>query len=557
MTSMLTTAMPTDVLDQRVERIHHHRHVWAQLGIESRRALLQECLRATQSIAAEWVEKGCLAKGLDPKSSVAGEEWLTGPMALSRHLRLLDTALEAQGQPRIPCLITRPNGQQVAEVFPSTRMDQVLWAGIQAQIWIEPGQPATQGRIYRQPSAEGSLTLVLGAGNVSSIGPSDALHMLYVENSVVMLKLNPVNSYLGPILEVALKPLREAGFLALAQGGADVGSYLCHHPLVDAIHITGSHHTHDAIVWGSPEEQAQRKASGDPVLTKPITSELGCITPVMIVPGRWTEAELTYQARQVASMMANNASFNCNAAKLLVTARGWDQRQQFLDKLRQQLAQTPPRLAYYPGAQQRYQGFLDHYPQAEILGATGDNIVPWTLIPDVDPQQDAYALQTEAFCGILAETSLEVTDPGEFLQKVVPFVNKQVWGSLSCVVLIDPRTEKTVGSQLDQAIASLRYGGIAINGWSALIYGLMVTTWGAFPGHPLTDIQSGQGSVHNTAMIDHPQKSVVRVPFKMPTTPPWFVDHRHLNILAQKMMAMEADPSWLRVPGILGAALRG
>ncbi len=551
---------PTAHLEQRLERLTRNKGIWAQLGLESRRALLQDCLQATVAVAPDWVAAGCAAKGIDPDSALAGEEWLTGPMAFCRHLRLLDQALAQQGQPLPPKLLTRPDGQQVAEVFPATAIDRIVWPGIRAQVWIEPGQPSTQGHFYRQQAqgleTKGSLVLVLGAGNVSSIGPSDALHHLYVEGSVVLLKLNPVNSYLGPIFEQALKPLREAGFLALAQGGAETGSYLCQHPLVDAIHITGSHHTHDAIVWGSPSQQQQRKASGDPVLTKPITSELGCVTPVLVVPGPWSAADLTYQARQMASMVANNASFNCNAAKLVVTAKGWPQRQAFLDALRRELAQMPPRLAYYPGAQHRYQGFLDHYPQAEILGAAGEQIVPWTLIPDLDPRQDPYALQTEAFCGILAETALEVADPADFLTEAVPFVNEQVWGTLSCMIMIDPATAKTVSSELDQAISRLRYGSIAINGWSALLYGLMVTTWGAFPGHSLADIQSGRGVVHNCYLFDHPQKSVAWVPFRMPTTPPWFVGHRNLHRLAQRLTWMEADPSWLKVPGVIAAALR-
>lgn len=561
MVQLAEIATPSSSLEQRLERLACHKPIWAQLGIESRRALLQECLQATVAVAEDWVAAGCAAKGIDPQSPLAGEEWLTGPMSLCRHLRLLDQALAQQGQPIPPHLSTRPNGQQVADVFPSTRMDRVLWPGIRAQVWIEPGQPASQGSFYRQKSEtaeppSGSLTLVLGAGNVSSIGPSDALYQLYVKGSVVLLKLNPVNSYLRPIFESALKPLREAGFLALAQGGAETGSYLCQHKLVDAIHITGSHHTHDAIVWGSPSEQADRKASGIPLLTKPITSELGCVTPVLVVPGHWSEADLTYQARQLASMVANNASFNCNAAKLVVTARNWPQREAFLTKLRQEMASIPPRRAYYPGAQHRYQGFLDHYPQAEVLGQTGLDVVPWTLIPDVDPTQDPYALQTEAFCGILAETSLQVSDSAEFLSQVVPFVNEQVWGSLSCMIMIDPATEKTVKAELDQAIANLRYGSVAINGWSALLYGLMVTTWGAFPGHSLTDIQSGQGTALNCYLFDHPEKSVAWVPFRMAATPPWFAGHRTLHRLAKQLTFMEADPSWLKVPGVIAAALR-
>ena len=83
------------------------------------------------------------------------------------------------------------------------------------------------------------------------------------------------------------------------------------HALVDNIHITGSDRTHDAIIWGATaDEQAKNKANKTPRLNKPISSELGCVTPVMVIPGAWSEAELEYQARHVAGMVAQNASFN-------------------------------------------------------------------------------------------------------------------------------------------------------------------------------------------------------------------------------------------------------
>jgi hypothetical protein len=77
------------------------------------------------------------------------------------------------------------------------------------------------------------------------------------------------------------------------------------------------------------------------------------------------------QARQVAGMVANNASFNCNAAKVLVTSKDWPQRQEFMDAVYQALSEAQPRKAYYPGAQQRYRGFLERYPKITIeLGCT-------------------------------------------------------------------------------------------------------------------------------------------------------------------------------------------
>ena len=51
-------------------------------------------------------------------------------------------------------------------------------------------------------------------------------------------------------------------------------------------------------------------------------------------------------------------------------------------------------------------------------------------------------------------------------------------------------------------MADLRYGTVSVNHWAAVGYGLVITPWGAFPGHTRPDIQSGTGSVHNTLMFD-------------------------------------------------------
>jgi len=124
-------------------------------------------------------------------------------------------------------------------------------------------------------------------------------------------------------------------------------------------------------------------------------------------------------------------------------------------------------------------------------------------------------------------------------------------------MLIDPKTEKALGASFEQAIADLRYGGIAINCWSGLNYGLVNATWGAFPGHPLDDIESGQGVVHNGLLVDHPQKSVVRAPFVMAPTPAWFTDHRNNLAVGKIMTQFELSPSWFKLPGVVLNAMKG
>lgn len=544
-------------------RLASQKHEWPNIGTRERARLLDRCIAHTLGIAAEWVEAACVAKGIDPNGPLAGEEWLGGPMVTVRNMRLLADAMRADGEPSLPRVWVRSDGQQVAQVFPQSLTDRLLFGGISAEIWIEPGKKAEQGAIYRakrngKSGGGGKLSLVLGAGNVASIGPMDALHKLFVEDETVLVKTNPVNAYLKPFWEEAFRPLLDAGYFGVVRGGAELGSYLCHHPEIDSIHMTGSDRTHDAIVWGSTRaEQEKNKAAGTPKLNKPITSELGAVTPCLVVPGAWTERELAFQARQVAGMVANNASFNCNACKVLVTAKDWSERQHFLELVHEALERTPSRKAYYPGAQERYQGFLDRYPQAKPLSKRTRDVVPWTVIPDVPADGSEYALTTEAFCGVLAEVALDESRPGSFLQAMTEFANEECWGTLSCMMLIDPRTAREHAQSFDRAIAGLRYGGICVNAFAGLIYGLVTPSWGAYPGHPLSDVRSGRGTVHNAMLLDHPQKTVVRAPFRMSPTPVWFTDHRTVHELGKLLTTFEARPSLAQLPKIIQTALRG
>lgn len=555
-------ATPIAEVDRILQALSGKAEAWIDTSIARRIELLEACAAATVSAGPAWVADACRAKGLDESDTRCGEEWLAGPMTLARNIRMLIDTLKANGQPKLPGLRTLPNGQKVARVMPSNIFEKIMFTGLTAEIYIEPGKEATQGQLYRDKAAgkrpAGGVALVLGAGNVASIGPMDALYKLFVDDEVVLCKSNPVNAYLGVHWENALRPLVDEGVFAVVHGGADVGQHLTYNPAIASVHITGSDRTHDTIVWGSdPEEAARRRADNDPKLKIPISSELGAVTPVLVVPGQWTASELEFQARHVVGMVANNGSFNCNAAKSLVVASGWAQKDEFIGLVRKFLSETPSRKAYYPGAQQRYQGFLDQYPNAMPLGERTDDIVPWTVIPNVPPVKGEYALTNEAFCGVLAEVELPARDAAEFIEAMVTFGNDVAWGTLSCMVLIDPRTEKAHKEAFENAITNLRYGGIGINVWAGVIYGNVAPTWGAHPGHTLHDIQSGRGFVHNTLLIDHPQKSVLRAPFKIAPKPAWFANHKNLRQLGERTTSFEAFPSFFKLPSVIIAALKG
>jgi hypothetical protein len=82
-------------------------------------------------------------------------------------------------------------------------------------------------------------------------------------------------------------------------------------------------------------------------------------------------------------------------------------------------------------------------------------------------------------------------------------------------------------------------------------------TWGAFPGNALNNIQSGQGVVHNTYLFEHPQKTVIRAPFRIWPTPIWFADHKNLRQLAQRFAALQVNPHWGNFLRVALAALQG
>ncbi len=548
-------ATPVARIDELLARLHDKKDAWAKLSIPQRVAYLEDAQKNLQREAEAWARAISQLKGISPDDVLAGEDWLAGPMTTARNIRLLIDALKAGGQPKPPALKQRPGGQWVAEVFPTSLEERLAYTGWRGEVWIEPGKPPSQGRIYREKQTEGRVALVLGAGNVTSIAPMDVLYKLFVENEVCILKMNPVNEVGGPFIEKIFAALVDGGFLAVVYGGAEVGKHLTDHPQVGSIHITGSDRTHDAIIWGPDAENA--KKAGKPRIDKPISSELGCVTPVMVVPGPWSDGDLEFQARHVAGMVAQNGSFNCNAAKVVVTAKGWELRERFLAKLETALGKAPPRKAYYPGAEQRYAQFVEKYPKAKVLGQQGPQIVPWTVLPDVPAQKGEYALSNEAFCGVLAETSLDAKDAPDFMAKVTAFANEELWGTLSCMVLIHPETQKQHAAAFDKLLSELRYGGIAVNGWAGAIYGLCQTTWGAFPGHTLEDIQSGRGVVHNTFLFDYPQKSIIYLPFRIKPTPVWFADHRNLRALGEKLTRFEAAPSMLKFPGLVAQALKG
>lgn len=563
-----TNATPHADLDAAIEVLRAKQDEWAKLDARNRVTILDELLASLVASGPRWVATCAEAKGVDLSSPRAGEEW-GALMVVIRLTRLLGDSFRAiaRGErPRIPRgLRARPNGQVVAQVFPASIYDRMFFPSQKAEVWLDPSlrlddfEAAHRAASLRTPT-EGKLTLVLGAGNFANVPVADVIHALFVEDSVVLLKTNPVNEYLVPIYEEALAPLLRRGYLRIVSGGAEVGAYLVKHEGVDDLHMTGSDKTHDAIVFGSGEEGRARKAKNQPINTKPFTCELGNISPVIVVPGPWSQKDLDYQGEHIASMLTFNAGFMCVATRLIVQHRTWEHRDALLDAIRKTLADTPTRKAFYPGAQQIHTNFIAAHPDADQIGDPGEGHLPWTFVADVDSSDEAdICFTNEPFCSLFAETTLASDNVPDFIDAAVDFVNDEVWGSLSATIIVHPTSmaDPVVAAAVERAVGNLRYGTVSVNLWGLMSFLFGATTWGAYPGHTVDNIQSGRGVVNNALMLPQVQKSVARGPFRQWPKPSIFASHKTTGELMERFGRFESAPSLRGTLGVTWAAIRG
>lgn len=555
------TETTTERLSRALQSLVDHREAWAATDLPARKKLLQRCLNGLAEYAKEWVDLANQAKRLTPEHSAYNEDIGTGPIVVARNLRLLmqtcDELIAGGPGPLAGRVGKTPTGRTFVRVAPAIGLpDWLSIFGFSADVRMPAGvspddvKQQLADRATDLMSQPVKVALILGAGNVSSIPATDTLHKLFAENQLVLLKMSPVNDWLSPVLERVFSPLIEAGFLQIVSGGADLGKAAVQHEQVEEIHITGGTHTHDRIVWGeNPEEQ---KATGVPLLNKPITSELGNVSPWIIIPGEYSDRELAYQAENVAASITNNVSFNCIATKVVITSTNWPQRKAFLEMVQRRLEAIPPRYAYYPGARERYERFT-----GESLPPDTDEL-PWAFILDVDPDESPLFFTEESFAPVCVETNFKADSAISFLQTAVQFCNESLWGTLSAAVTVPRllRENKTNERLLAETLEDLRYGAIGVNQWPAMAYLMVSCPWGGYPGASLADVQSGIGWVHNTPLLRGMEKTIMQGPLVSFPHPPWFASHPNPDLVFWRMLDMLCKPSWWATAKFALAAMR-
>ena len=566
-----------DHLDKAVVELKKNRDRWAGTTNAEKIEILADIKTSLLSVAEEWAQTAARKKQIPEGSPLVGEEWISGPYTLMAGCNLLMQTLSGmESKAYLDHVPVRElqNGQIAATVTPHSTWDHLLFSGVKAEVWMQPGVTksnlaANTARHYDVPveMREGKIALVLGAGNIAAIAPLDCFQKLFTEYRVTLLKMNPVNDYLIEFLQVALKPLIDFGALRIVAGGADAGEYLCNHPDIDELHITGAQASHDIIVWGAGEEGEKNRKSGTPRNSRRITSELGAVCPTIVVPGPWTAKDISFQAEQVATQKLHNSGFNCVACQMLIVPAEWDKTPKFLEKIKQTMGNAPPRAAYYPGADERLDDFEKYAENVTRLKRSG---AADCMLASFKKGDDKWLENTEVFAPAMTIHQIGGTDEANYLRAAVTYANDSLHGTLGANILIHPSTIRKMGeAEFEAIVTELHYGCIAINAWTGLGFLMVQTPWGAFPGHQLDDVQSGIGSVHNTYMFDMPERTVIKAPFRpfprnllsgsmtLLPRPPWFVTNKKQHKIGELLTDFQYKPSWFKLPRIFLNALLG
>lgn len=554
----------------RLNEVSRKKAEWATLPAKGKLAILEEIFDiATKELEfEEWLDFGKLSAkmmGFDTENTSEGgfeasQNAMQISLTLKGHLDMLILAYKIRaGLAEPPKKLTKGNfetkkainGQIVVKTFPLLPEDtKGLTPHFHGEVWMDSSKIQNESQVEAfafdkaweyAAGDEGGLMIILGAGNQAVLIFTDVLDAMFTRDYVVYLKQHAIRNYVNGFMEKILAPLISRGYLALeAHTTNERCSNLVYHPDVDALHITGGKTTHDLLVWGvDPKEREQNLKANTPKIEN-VTSELGAVSPWVLVPGNYTKDELKSQASMMAMFIHTNASCNCNAPKCIVVADEWDQKDEYIQIVEDELANHGLPVAYYPNTEQRWEKFSEQYPDCKkIESNTGMGIAERKLsggglnekpllLPylkmetKVDLESIAgrvaaskeFAFTTEPFAPVFTVATLKGTSQNslmQFVKTASTFCNDYLYGTLSGAITTPPSLLEDESVQT--LIAEMKYGTIAVNNWSGFGYVMRhAGMWGGFPGETLDAVESGIGKVGNTLAIPHFEKFVVVSP---------------------------------------------
>ena len=516
-------------------------------------SMLEETISNIKEVSYFWATICSDNKGTT-KTPAEGEEWLGGPFA-----SVLAT------QYYIKSLINDDdldegnfnNSENSYKVFPNNFIERITFPFINAKVYFNKSMSFEDINKFRGFSKrydiEPSITLVLGAGNFSSIPYLDVLYHLITRRSVILLKLNPVNEYLKPVFEKVFKNFIERGYIIVTNGNINESKYMTTHPGINHIHLTGSDKTYEDIVYGRELTGNERSIKTVPkVNSKPITSELGNVTPIIIHPGKWSTSDIKYQARKIVTGKLNNNGFNCIAAQVVVLPDGWGHTETLIKYVKYYMNKAKDRKAYYPDSIERLTKLEKDksYERVNSLSCT---------TPHLTREIKAYNKYEldEVWSSTIYFRKIAYSNAEDYVKKSIDYCNNELWGNLGVSVIIKNHNNKFNKHITNSYIENLKYGTIAINEWAAIGYIIPQLPWGGFPGNKDNDIQSGQSVVHNSMLFESPLKGIVETKFRISRLidPPWFITNRKSRRLFMNLTYFQINNTKINLIKLIFSAL--
>ncbi len=516
-------------------------------------SMLEETISNIKEVSFFWATICSDNKGTT-KTPAEGEEWLGGPFASVLATQYYIKSLINDDDLKEKKYNSEENSYKV---FPNNFTERITFPFIDAKVIFNKSMSFDDINKYRGFSKrydiDPSITLVLGAGNFSSIPYLDVLYHLITRKSVILLKLNPVNEYLKPVFEKVFQNFIERGYIIVTTGNIDESKYMATHPGINHIHLTGSDKTFEDIVYGRELTDKERKSrSLSKINNKPITSELGNVTPIIIHPGKWSTSDIKYQARKIVTAKLNNNGFNCIAAQVVVLPDGWGQTDTLIKFVKHYMSKAKERKAYYPESIERLEK-LEKDKGYERVNALS------CVTPHLTREIKAYSKFEidEVWSSTIYFKKIEYTSIEDFANKAIDYCNNELWGNLGVSVIIKDHDRKFNKHITNLYIDKLNYGTVAINEWAAIGYIIPQLPWGGFPGNRDNDIQSGQSVVHNSMLFESPLKGVVNTKFRISRLidPPWFVTNKKARRLFKNLTYYQINNSNINFLKLIFAAL--
>ena len=516
-------------------------------------SMLEETISNIKEVSYFWATICSDNKGTT-KTPAEGEEWLGGPfasvLATQYYIKSLtnDDDLD-EGNFN--------NSENSYKVFPNNFIERITFPFINAKVYFNKSMSFEDINKFRGFSKrydiEPSITLVLGAGNFSSIPYLDVLYHLITRRSVILLKLNPVNEYLKPVFEKVFKNFIERGYIIVTNGNINESKYMATHPGINHIHLTGSDKTYEDIVYGRELTGNERSIKTlSKINPKPITSELGNVTPIIIHPGKWSTSDIKYQARKIVTGKLNNNGFNCIAAQVVVLPDGWGHTETLIKYVKYYMNKSKDRKAYYPDSIERLTKLEKDksYERVNSLSCT---------TPHLTREIKAYNKYEldEVWSSTIYFRKIGYTNAEDYVNKAIDYCNNELWGNLGVSVIIKDHNNKFNKHITNSYIENLKYGTIAINEWAAIGYIIPQLPWGGFPGNKDNDIQSGQSVVHNSMLFESPLKGIVETKFRISRLidPPWFITNRKSRRLFMNLTYFQINNTKINLIKLIFSAL--